>query len=255
MRTFIFRAVYIVIALLLIPTDVIAAETKILNVAISNWAPYKDEKLPEGGIVTDITKQALKRAGYKVKVTVVPWKRALRGTISGLYDVIPAIWKNPNRAAKLTFGDPVITSRIVIVSRKDYDFEYQNLESLRGEIVGVAAGWGYPDEFKKADYFVKDVANDLRQSLKKLIFGRTKLAIVEEYAARYTVNREFKNAVGMLTYSNNSLQQNDLHVAFSKKLSDHQVIRNRFNEALAAMKKDGSYQKTLVFHGVRSAIN
>jgi polar amino acid transport system substrate-binding protein len=255
MRKSIFRGLGIVLAITLFPLTGFAADPKPLTIAISNWAPYKDENLPEGGIVTDITKKALIRAGYDVSITVVPWKRALLGTIVGKYDVIPAIWLNPERAEKLNFGDAIITSRMVIVSRGDYNFQFQSLESLRGETVGVAAGWGYPEAFQKADYFIKDEALDLMQSLRKLIFGRIKLAIVEEFASRYTVNAHFKDAVGTLNYSKVALQKNDLHVAFTKNRPDHEEIKNRFNAALASMKEDGSFQKILAFHGVQSATN
>ncbi|HJO75561.1 MAG TPA: hypothetical protein QGH84_10200, partial [Rhodospirillales bacterium] len=107
MRKSIFRGLGIVLAITLFPLTGFAADPKPLTIAISNWAPYKDENLPEGGIVTDITKKALIRAGYDVSITVVPWKRALLGTIVGKYDVIPAIWLNPERAEKLNFGDAI----------------------------------------------------------------------------------------------------------------------------------------------------
>jgi len=144
---------------------------------------------------------------------------------------------------------------MVIVSRDDYDFTYESLESLRGKTVGVAEGWGYPDDFQNADFFTKDVAFDLKQSLQKLIRGRINLAIVEEFASRYAISQSFKDAVDTLKYSEISLQTNDLHVAFTRNHPGSEEIKNRFNAALAAMKADGSFQKILAFHGVLSADN
>jgi len=60
------------IAVILFPLMAKADDNVSLTIAISNWAPYKDENLPNGGIVTDVTRQALTRAGYDVEIVVVP---------------------------------------------------------------------------------------------------------------------------------------------------------------------------------------
>ena len=227
-----------------------AEHTKPLIMAISNWPPYKGETLPGGGIVTDIAVQALKRAGFEISTIVVPWKRAYAGTVVGKYDVLPAVWLNPERAKELEFGASVVTSRVVIVSRKEANFEYRSLDDLRGQKVGVAAGWGYPKAFQEADFFTKETSANLTQSLRKLVYGRINLAIVEEVAARYTVSTEFKDAAPNLRYSKVALQENDLHVAFSRKHPDSKEIRKRFDAAVAAMRTDGSLMKILDSHGV-----
>jgi ABC-type amino acid transport substrate-binding protein len=90
--------------------------------------------------------------------------------------------------------------------------------------------------------------------LKKLIHGRIKIAIVEEFASRYSVHANFPKALGTLTYSDIALQENDLHVAFTKTRPDYEEVRDRFNKALADMKMDGTFHKILAFHGVQSAI-
>jgi len=224
-----------------------------LTIAASNWAPYKDENLPGGGIVMDVTTQALIRAGYKVDSIVLPWKRTLQGAIIGKYDVLPAIWHTAERAEKLVFSEPIITSRVVIISKKSINFEYKTLESLTGRTVGVGIGWGYPEDFQKATNFTRDTSHELKITLNKLIFGRVNLAIVEEYAARYAMNAYFKDDADNVTYSKVSLEEKDLRVAFSKKHSKHEEILKRFNVALAEMKTDGTFQKIMSFHGVSLA--
>jgi len=238
-----------------LPFSSLADEKGPLILTNSNWPPYKGDTLPKGGIITDVTLQALARAGYEVAVTTVPWKRAYAGTVSGRYDAITAIWLNPERGKDLEFSDAIISTRIVLISRADYDLTFNSLDDLRGTTVGVAAGWGYPEDFQNADFFTREESQTLSHSLRKLIFGRIDVIIAEEIAARHTVAAEYPDAVGNLKYSEVSLQENPLYVAFSKERQDYLNVRDRFNEALAAMREDGTLMEILVFHGVESLID
>ncbi|MHC4885500.1 MAG: substrate-binding periplasmic protein [Planctomycetota bacterium] len=217
---------------------------------ISNWLPYKGKDLHAGGIAADITRQVLKRAGYGVETKDIPWKRALRGTMLGEYDLIPAIWVTPEREESLFFSAPILASRVVVVSLKAHNFTFKKLEDLRGQKVGVCRGWAYPDAFMKADYFQRHEATDLDMNLNKLFHGRFKLIVGEELAVRFTVNARFKEKAHLLRYSAAVISEAPLHVAFSRKLAGRNEIVARFNETLKAMRKDGSYTKILVRHGV-----
>lgn len=229
-----------------------AAEEDPLILTNGYWPPFKGASLPKGGIITDVTVQTLARAGYEVAVADVPWKRAYAGTVDGRYDVISAIWATPERMKEMTFSDAVLSSRVVVIHRADYDFVFRSLDDLKGETVGVTAGYGYPEAFQNADFFVREESQTLTQSLRKLIHGRINIIVAEETTARYAVAAEFPDAVGRLHYSETALQENPLHIAFTKARPDHLELRNRFNEALAEMRADGTLTEILEFHGVSS---
>lgn len=221
-----------------------------LIIANSNWAPYKGEAIKNGGIVTDITVEALKSAGYQVDVKTVPWKRALKGAYKGEYHVIPAIWYTPERADKLSYATSVITSRVVMIYHRDFDFHFNDLDDLTGQTVGVAAGWAYPEAFEQAKNFVRDEANDLKTNLNKILHRRINITIGEEYAARYTASSSFPDKADVFRYSDKALEEKNLYVAFSRKLPNFREITTKFNKAIAEMKADGRYQLILEAHGV-----
>ena len=152
----------------------------------------------------------------------------------------------------MTFSDAVLSSRVVVIHRADYDFAFHSLNDLKGETVGVTAGYGYPEAFQNADFFVREESQTLSQSLRKLIHGRINIIVAEETSARYTVAAEFPDAVGRLEYSEAALQENPLHVAFTKARPDHLELKNRFDKALAEMRADGTLREILEFHGVAS---
>ncbi len=235
--------------------DVAEADNQSLRMVISNWAPYKGENLPDGGIASDITRQVLNRIGYSVETASVPWKRALISTMKGAYDVIPAIWSTPEREVSLHFTDPILKSRIVVISLKSYKFEFKHLEDLRGKTIGVGRGWGYPDDFMNADYFKRDQAKDFETNIKKLINGRFNIIVGEEFAARYTINTKFKDKINSFRYSSVSIKEATLLVAFSRLLPDYEKITIQFNQALKAMHEDGSYERILKKHGVSKSVS
>jgi polar amino acid transport system substrate-binding protein len=238
----------------LLPVSSVAGEKDPLILTNNYWPPYKGETLPKGGIITDVTLQAFARAGFEVVVAVVPWNRAYAGTVNGRYDVISAIWLTPEREKELEYSDAIISSRIVLIHRDGYDFTFNSLDDLRGKTVGVTAGYGYPEDFQNADFFIREESETLSLSLRKLIFGRTNVIVAEEIAARYAVAAEYPDAVGSLKYSEIALQENPMHVAFSMERPDYIDIKERFNEALTEMREDGTLKEILEFHGVASLI-
>lgn len=184
------RLFLLILFTLLLPVRAQAADPqKKLIIANSNWSPYKGEALLNGGLITDITRQALARLGYEVSVVMVPWKRALSGTYDGIYHVLPAVWYTEERAKKLNFGSGVLDTRMVIVTRQDNPFVFNDLSDLSGKRVGVAAGWAYPPAFMDAGDILKEEAHDLDTNLRKLAVGRLEYVIAEEIAARYTATK------------------------------------------------------------------
>ncbi|WP_417797460.1 substrate-binding periplasmic protein [Terasakiella pusilla] len=245
------RFLCFVLFVFMFPAHVLAGPpVQTLIIANSNWSPYKGEGLLNGGLITDITRQALVRMGYNVSVVTVPWKRALSGTYDGIYHVLPAVWYTQERAQRLTYGSGVLEGRIVIVTRQDNPFFFNDLSDLSGKRVGVAAGWAYPPAFMDAADIIKDEAHDLDSNLRKLAFGRLEYVIAEEIAARYTATKLFAEAAGFLNYSAKPLQKNTLHVAFSKKLANHEGLREKFQVEVEAMRRDGTVDLILKAHGV-----
>lgn len=238
------------VALLIAPGGALADDKPLLTIANSNWAPYKGQNLDNGGIATDITKQALTRAGYRYKEIFVSWKRAFRGAQIGSVDIIPAVWYTPERAISLNFTKPILTSRTILISRKDKPFEFTDYDALNGMIIGTSPGWTYPDAFEKNKSIKKSRAGDLETNLRRLIRGRIDLVIGEELAARFTSRHVFPQDEDKLHYSTKSLEDKFLHVVITKTREDSPKILADFNKALADMQQDGTYFKILLQYGL-----
>lgn len=82
-----------------------------------------------------------------------------------------------------------------------------------------------------------------------LAAGRVSLAVEDEYVARYNLQREPQAVRDGVELIDPPLAQNSLHILVSLKHPQHQQIVERFEQAIAAMKADGSYARLLRQHG------
>lgn len=244
-------AVIIGLATALIRPSGAMAETfnqRPLVIGVINWAPYSGEDMPNYGFATDIIRTALQKEGYETAVTFVPWARLLKGIETGKYDLLPGVWHTSEREKFIFFGDVIAENRMVIINHAFYDFEYKKLEDLRGEVVGVAIGYGYPEFFMQADYFIREEAVDLESNLRKLIYRRINLTIGDEMVARYTASKNFADAADLIKYAKVPVEETPLLFGISIKVTGYEEITKSFNHSLAKMREDGSYQAILRSH-------
>ena len=104
-------AVLLVCTLLLSPLH---AQQQELSMVANIWPPYVDEALPDNGLAMKIVDTAFKRAGYKTKLRIEKWEKALSGSKLGVYDVVGAVWKTESRKQKLLYSEPYLNNNIVI---------------------------------------------------------------------------------------------------------------------------------------------
>lgn len=238
-------------AALLLPGAASAAKQDIKLVSLTSWPPFSAKALPNNGFGNDIAKTVLERAGYNVSVKLMPWSRAKKMTQRGKFHVLANAWYNEDRAEKLAFTDRIAQNRIVFVSRKDSDFTYSGLDSLEGKTVGVVRDYDYRDDFLEADSFERQPANSFTTNLRKLKAGRVDVTLGDELLAKYLVNENFQEAKGSFTYSDEALSSKDLFVTVSRAIDGTKAIVSDFNEALAEIREDGTYDKIAERHGLK----
>lgn len=214
------------------------------------WAPFTGAKLQNGGIATDIVTKVFKKAGYDLSVAYVPWARALEQTKSGESEVLVGVWYNKERAEQYVMSAPFLHNRIVFIQSKGDNFEFQGLDSLKGKNVGVIRDYSYSKDFTAANGFKKVAASNLVSNLKKLAANRIELTLEDEIVARYTINEKLPKLKDKFTFSSNALGEEALHIAIRRGHPQGQQLIEAFNQALVAMKTDGSYDAILKSHGL-----
>ncbi|MBC3494658.1 transporter substrate-binding domain-containing protein [Pseudomonas kermanshahensis] len=220
-----------------------------LRLVADNWPPFTDTSMPGGGLATSIVTTALARAGYTSAFEEVPWARALMGVGEGRYDVLINAWRNDARARIGQFSDAYLTNRIRLLKRKGEAFDYQHAADLYPYSIAVVRDYAYSPDFDGDTRLHKVPVRNFSSAVRMLAAGRVNLAVEDEYVARYNLQREPQAVRDGVELIDPPLAQNSLHILVSLKHPQHQQIVERFEQAIAAMKADGSYARLLRQHG------
>jgi polar amino acid transport system substrate-binding protein len=214
------------------------------------WAPYADVSLLNGGLATDLISTALRRAGYTTEYEQVPWARAIYDLGEGRYDVLIDAWYSDERTRIGQFSAGYLTNRLRFIKRKDSDIDYQNLAQLHAHSIAVVRGYAYSSAFDN-DYELKKIpVASFSTAVRMLAAGRVELTVEDEYAARFALSRESQQVRDSVEFLSKPLAENTLHILVSLKNPDHEKIVARFDQEIAAMKADGSYDTLFKLHGL-----
>lgn len=212
------------------------------------WPPYVDRNLPENGVATEIVVTALKRAGYEPKVKVENWLRVLEGGELGFYDGIIAAWYTPERAEKFVYSKPYYVNTVRLIKRRDSDFDFKDVFTMQGLVAGYVEGYAYNEKLKRPKNLILVPSNHVIQNLMKLQQGQIDLTLGDEGVLKYQLANYFSNNQNQFVFDKKAFSERDLHFMVSKLNPKHGKIIKAFNQSLAEMKKDGTYQKIVDRH-------
>jgi len=218
----------------------------------TSWAPHYGKSLKQGGYTVEIVKEALKRVGYELETVWLPWKRAQIEAARGDYDGLGASYYNEERGKKFAYSDPIATTEVVFFKRTEDDIKYSKLEDLKPYKIGTGFGYGYPEEFLKADYLKKVEAYELKTNITRLLHKRIDLIIGSRKVILFYLKQEYPDRINSLKILGNPLETLSLYVPFSKMKPDYKQKVEDFNRGLEMIKEDGTYQKIMEKHGLDS---
>ena len=246
MKKFLFTAFF----LLLNCRSGIAAD---LSIVVNNWPPYVDKILPGKGIAMQIVTSAMQRKGYQATIAIESWSRTLEGIDVGVFDVVGAIWKTPEREQWLLYSDPYLLNRIKFIKKKALPLKYENLEDLTGYVIGVVKNYAYDEAFVQSEQLIKIPQNHIIQNLVKLREDAIDVTIGDERAIIYELKQYMHGQIDEYEFLQKPLSERNLHIAVSKQNPQARKIIADFNQAIAAMKADGSLERMLNMYQLHAA--
>ena len=220
-----------------------------LRLVADSWPPFTDSTLPGGGLATHVVTTALARAGYGSTFEEAPWARALMGVGEGRYDVLINAWHTDSRARLGQFSTAYLSNRIHLLKRKGDSLRYQQQSDLYPYSIAVVRDYAYSPDFDGDTRLHKVAVGNFSSAVRMLAAGRVNLAVEDEYVARYNLQREPQQVRDAVELVEPPLAENSLHILVSLKHPEHRQIVERFEQAIAAMKADGSYGRLLHQYG------
>jgi polar amino acid transport system substrate-binding protein len=238
------------VILFFISLIVLNANEKVIVLANeTSWEPHYGKELKNGGYTTEITREALKRVGYELKIKWLPWKRALVMAEKGIFDGLGASYYTTQRAKVFEYSNIVANTQTVFFKLKDKDIKYLKLEDLKPYKIGIGAGYAYPKSFTDADYLNKEIANKLELNVKKLLNKRVDLIIGSKKVILSSINKNFKDDNDKFEMVLPPLESLPLYISFSKKSPNYLQKIKDFNRGLDMIKSDGTYDKIMEKYG------
>lgn len=234
--------------MLLVPAGISAAET--LRLVADPWPPFNDQALLNNGVASDLVTTALRRAGYTAHYAQVPWARAVRGLKQGSYDVLINAWYTDERATFGYYSQPFLINRVRFLQRKGDAIVFRQLTDLYPYSIAVVRDYAYSRAFDQDARLSKVKVVSFVQGARMLQAKRVQLAVEDELVARFHLNRSLAEIGDQLEFLPHPLSENGLHILISRKHPQHQQIADDFNQAVAAMRADGTYAQILLRHGL-----
>jgi polar amino acid transport system substrate-binding protein len=256
------KALFLLLALLMPATTL--AQEKVVRLATLDWEPYIGQKLPDQGYTAALVREAYRDQGWKVRIEFYPWARALHLARSGEIDGLMPEYFNSSRKNEFIYSFPFPGGPLVLYKRQADDIGFitdpatdqdRALRALQGKRFGVVRGYLNTPVFDAAKYLKKEEANDDATNLRKLVYKRIDLAVIDRRVAEYLIRTQYPAFAKQIEPMDPPLADNPLYIAFSLKSPNHIEARAVFNRGLAAMKKDGRidalYAKYILNAGAR----
>jgi polar amino acid transport system substrate-binding protein len=205
---------------------------------------WLDGETPKGFAV-EAAVAVLKRAGYDVTVTLLPFARAMQKTTEG--GVMTGVFLSAERAKVYDYSTPLVNEDVVVAVAKGKEFPFERAADLAGKKIGLQDTFFYGDEFAAAAPQLT-LDNDSSPSLraKKLSAGRVDAALFNP--GKTAVANSAKEA-GLssddLTVLPKPLAKLGNYLIVGKGVAGGSETLARINKAIAAANEDGTLAKIM----------
>ncbi len=220
---------------------------KKINCATSKFSPYAfGEGKQLKGIEIDIFSELENRTGINIDINIMPFKRMLANSRLGEVDCVFSIFKTEERMKYLHFTSvPIHTSTLTIYAHRDNDFE--SILDLQGKNFGTVRGFVTPPEFKQAadlQLLKKSEVTHIQQVFRMLSKQMFDATIVDKNTGDYQLKKlNITNVISQELL----MASTPAYIAFAKSKNTQSLV-SIFNEALAGMIADGTYEQIFNKH-------
>jgi polar amino acid transport system substrate-binding protein len=232
------------IELLLIAALAIPVHATELNLVTGDqYAPFTDQRLPHGGMLSEMMKVIFHKMGYAVHIDFKPWKRGYMEAREGLYLGTFPYAKTDERLREFLYSEPLHVVREVFYVRRDATIRYAQDEDLTGLTVCRPLGYLLSDIQPLLDAKIVTVQqpSQLENCFRMLELKRVDLVVINDTVGKEVVASIY-GASGQSAFKilEKSLAELSLHFIISKQNPDGSLYIQAFNTALEELKRDGT---------------
>lgn len=213
-----------------------------------DYPPYASDKLPGGGMLTEVTIKAFRAAGQYPSLEWLPWRRGYEMTKSGRYSATFPYIRSAEREAEMFYSDSMLEVPRYLWSAKQRALDVRNLDTFRGLHYCAPLGYATAPVFDALILEKKlhlERPADLASCAKMVAAGRADF-FVEDLRTGHDAIKDLahviqpsREPVGTMTY----------HLIASKSTAGSQQVIDAFNRGLAILKRNGEWASIVKKHG------
>ena len=215
-----------------------------LNLGSDVWPPFTN-KGSERSIAFDIVTEGLSRNSISMEPQLLEFKEVLSGIEAGNFDGSAALWKTEEREEIMIFSEPYLENRLILVGLKGTEVNYQSVEELNNQRLGVVANYAYEADLLNADNVQLVYGKSDQDNLEKLFDNKIDFMLVDELLIQYLLKYQYNDVQTYLNIADQAFQTQKLYFALRKDVPNAQSIIDGFNTSIKEMMLDGTYNRIL----------
>jgi len=215
-----------------------------LRLASDVWPPFSNVE-GESAFAIMLVEEALMRSGIEMRSEILDFDKVLIGLQDGSIDGSPTLWYTKERAEYLTYSDPYMENRLILVGKKGADVSATSLSELNGKRIAVVGTYAYGAEVDSATAPVFVSGKDQQENLERLLKEEVDYILVDDLLIQYVLTNQGEEANKYLEIGSNAMVTRSLHFALRKDLEGADAILEVFNDAIGNMMADGTYNTIL----------
>ncbi|EGR9006071.1 TPA: transporter substrate-binding domain-containing protein [Vibrio vulnificus] len=223
-----------------------ANEKRVLEIVTLEYPPYIETRGDVvSGVAVTLVEHVFAKLQQPIKITVLPWARALNYIESGQADAIFTIFKTEQRERFADFSEQVLFRQNISLIQMDNgpvdasQIEQRAFKQRTLCVVNKVSYGAIMDDAINTNQFKSVIRqNSAEQCALMLSAGRVDLWVSNEFGARSVIA-----SLGLsqqLEILMPPMQTTLSYIAFSKQ-NQHSELCQRFDLELLKMKQDGSY--------------
>jgi len=208
------------------------------------YPPYVQSSGKMPGLLTEIVQAAFAEAGVETRVLFRPWRRCAmmvrEGEALGAYPYA----RTGKRSDYAWFSKTIWTCRNVFfyLEGRLGGFDYTSLDALREYTIAGTSGHYYEDVFREMELTV-DYAPGEASGVRRLWEMRAALFAEDELVGWTLIHRIFPSRAHLFASTPTPWNLNPQHLMVSKSYPGARKLMDRFNEGLAAIRRNGTYDR------------
>ncbi|MEL3891015.1 transporter substrate-binding domain-containing protein [Ferrovibrio sp. MS7] len=246
------RRLLLLLPLLLAAAPVPAAEPLRL-VTGTDYPPFADPKLPDGGALTELVRAAFSASGRETSIAYTSWNRALEETKLGRYDAALPYVPSPERASSFFFSSALFNIDTYVLSSSERDAAVKAIgPGMPGPRACLPLGWT-PQPALRAlleNGTARQIETTAAASCLKMIqAGRVDFFVVSKPVGWHLMRSE-ELPRRLFRFSDQPLSRSTLHLMVSRSRIGGESLLAEFEQGMERISKNGIATNILARHGL-----